>query len=100
MFTAQHVQMSLPASTSTLYFVSFPISVDCGECVDRLVSIVTSIEALLQGLVSSVNTLVALHQLDVVGLQNLSMRVDEIMVRLPPSLVVGATAVMLHIYML
>lgn len=51
---------------------------------DRLVSIVTSIEALLQGLVSSVNTLVALHQLDVVGLQNLSMRVDEILVRQPP----------------
>ena len=50
---------------------------------DRLVSIVTSVEALLQGLVSSVNTLVGLHQLDVVGLQNVSMRVDELLVRQP-----------------
>lgn len=63
------------------YPVPFPIFVDCGECVDRLVSIVTSIEALLREVVSSVNTLVALHQLDVDGLSSISMRVNRILVR-------------------
>ena len=50
---------------------------------DRLVSIVTSIETLLQEVVSSVNTLVVLHQLDVDGLNNISMRVNRILVRQP-----------------
>ena len=50
---------------------------------DRLVSIVTSIEALLREVVSSVNTLVVLHQLDVDGLNNISMRVNKILVRQP-----------------
>ena len=59
----------------------YPTFVDCGECVDRLVSIVTSIETLLQEVVSSVNTLVVLHQLDVDGLNNISMRVNRILVR-------------------
>ena len=61
----------------------YPTFVDCGECVDRLVSIVTSIEALLREVVSSVNTLVVLHQLDVDGLNNISMRVNKILVRQP-----------------
>ena len=52
----------------------------------RLVSIITSIEALLQGVVRSVDTLVALHQLDVDGLSNMSTRVNEITVRHTPFL--------------
>lgn len=79
-----HSFLNLAAHCIEAYSYLSNLFIDCGECVRRLVSIITSIEALLQGVVRSVDTLVVLHQLDVDGLSNMSTRVNEIMVRHTP----------------